>query len=82
MLVLSRKLHQRIRVGPQIVVTVLEVSKGRVRLGIDAPPEVAVWREELAAAMEEQPGRSSADECRGAVPLRPRQGVAGVRRPR
>jgi carbon storage regulator len=50
MLVLSRKLHQRIRLGPQIVVTVLQVTKGRVRLGIEAPPEVAVWREELAAS--------------------------------
>jgi carbon storage regulator len=48
MLVLSRKLHQRIRVGPRIVVTVLQVTRGRVRLGIEAPPEVAVWREELA----------------------------------
>lgn len=60
MLVLSRKLHQRIRLGPQIVVTVLQVTKGRVRLGIEAPPEVAVWREELAAAAPSRPNEARA----------------------
>ncbi len=67
MLVLSRKLHERIRVGPQIVVTVLQVSKGRVRLGIEAPPEVAVWREELGTSTEKRPRCARAGaSCEGA----------------
>ena len=48
MLVLTRGLKQQIVIGDQLItVTVLEVKGGRVRLGIDAPPEVAVRRKEL-----------------------------------
>jgi carbon storage regulator len=48
MLVLSRKLAERIMVGDRIVVTVLKLGNGLVRLGIEAPPEMAVFREEIA----------------------------------
>ena len=48
MLVLSRKVREQIRLpGLDVVVTVLEVSGGKVRLGITAPDEIAVVREEL-----------------------------------
>ncbi len=48
MLVLTRGLKQQIVIGDQqITVTVLEVKGGRVRLGIEAPPEVSVRRKEL-----------------------------------
>jgi carbon storage regulator len=47
MLVLSRREHERIRVGKSIVVTIIRVSGERVRIGIEAPPEVAVVRDEL-----------------------------------
>jgi len=47
MLVLSRRESQRIKLGSSIVVTVLRVSGDRVRLGIEAPSEVLVLREEL-----------------------------------
>lgn len=47
MLVLSRKATERIRLGDNIVVTVVRVSGDRVRLGIEAPPEVLVLRDEL-----------------------------------
>ena len=48
MLVLSRRVGERI-VLPEmgIVLTVLDVRGGHIRLGISAPPEVAVYREEL-----------------------------------
>ena len=48
MLVLSRKLGERIVIGDRIVVTVLELHHGQVRLGIEAPREIAVFREEIA----------------------------------
>jgi carbon storage regulator len=48
MLVLSRKLGQRVVIAEDITITVLEVSGGRVKLGISAPAEVPVHREELA----------------------------------
>ncbi len=49
MLVLSRRETERIKLGKSIVLTVIRVSKDRVRLGIEAPPDVLVLREELDA---------------------------------
>lgn len=47
MLVLSRRERERIKLGDSIVVTVVRVAGDRVRLGIEAPPEVLVLRDEL-----------------------------------
>ena len=47
MLVLSRRENQRIRLGESIVVTVVRVSGDTVRLGIEAPAETLVLRDEL-----------------------------------
>lgn len=47
MLVLSRREREQIKLGDSIVVTVVRVSGDRVRLGINAPPEVVVLRGEL-----------------------------------
>jgi carbon storage regulator len=49
-LVLSRRLDERIFIGAgadQIVITVVEIDRGRVRLGIQAPRDVPIFREEL-----------------------------------
>ena len=47
MLVLSRKATQRVLLGDAIVITVVRVSGDKVRLGIEAPRDVVVLREEL-----------------------------------
>ena len=47
MLVLSRKLGERIVIVDRIAVTVVKLDGGRVVLGIEAPREVAVFREEI-----------------------------------
>ena len=47
MLVLSRKESERIRLGDSIVVTVVRVAGDKVRLGIEAPLDMLVLREEL-----------------------------------
>ena len=47
MLVLSRKESEKIKLGDDIVLTIVRVSGDRVRLGIDAPPELLILREEL-----------------------------------
>lgn len=49
MLVLSRKLNQEIRIGENIVVRVIGIKGNQVRLGIVAPVDVPVLREEIAA---------------------------------
>jgi carbon storage regulator CsrA len=52
MLVLSRKVGERVVISDRILVQVLEAKSLRVRLGIEARADVAVWREELSAAGE------------------------------
>jgi len=47
MLVLSRKAHEGIWIGDNVLVTVLSIQRGRVKLGIEAPDEVHVERTEL-----------------------------------
>jgi carbon storage regulator len=47
MLVLSRKESERIRLGDSIVVTVVRVAGDKVRLGIEAPADMIVLRDEL-----------------------------------
>jgi carbon storage regulator len=51
-LVLSRKVGERILIGDKITVTVVKIGHGGVRIGIEAPPELAVVREELAQELE------------------------------
>jgi carbon storage regulator len=48
MLVLSRKLGEKIVIGDRVVVTVVKLDNGQVRLGIEAPQEIGVFREEIA----------------------------------
>jgi carbon storage regulator len=51
-LVLTRRADQSIMIGHDVVVTVLEVRGDQVRLGIRAPREVDVHREEVFAALQ------------------------------
>ena len=51
MLVLTRRTSQSVMIGDDIVITVLEVKGDQIRLGITAPREVQVYREELLAAL-------------------------------
>ncbi|TWU37030.1 carbon storage regulator [Novipirellula artificiosorum] len=49
MLVLTRKLNEKIQIGENITITLIRVDGGKVRLGIDAPRDVRVLRAELEA---------------------------------
>ena len=54
MLVLSRKVGERIWIGDNISVTVVRVTNGGVRIGIEAPQELAVVREELKQKLDQE----------------------------
>lgn len=51
MLVLSRKQSEQLVIGDGIVITVVEIRGDKVRLGIEAPLEVPVHRQEVLAAI-------------------------------
>ena len=69
MLVLTRRKTQSIVIGEGIVVTVLEVKGDQIRLGITAPRDVQVYREELLAALTD--ANKSAVLTEGAAPVAP-----------
>ena len=47
MLILTRRLSESLMIGDEITITVLGVKGNQVRLGVDAPKDVAVHREEI-----------------------------------
>jgi carbon storage regulator len=49
MLVLTRRVNETITIGPDVTVTVLGVKGNQVRIGVGAPKDVQVDREEIAA---------------------------------
>lgn len=51
MLVLTRKVGERIQIGDQITLSVIRVQNGKVRIGIEAPDDVRVRRDELDSDM-------------------------------
>ena len=53
MLVLTRRPGENIRIGQDIVITVLKVAPGQVKIGIEAPPDVIVHREEIYERIQE-----------------------------
>lgn len=63
MLVLSRKESERVRLGNSIILTIVRVSGDKVRLGIEAPPDVLVLRDELV------PHAAVPEEAVAAVPV-------------
>ena len=54
MLVLTRNENQKIKIGKDITIVLLTCKSGRARIGIEAPREVPVYREEIAEAIERQ----------------------------
>ncbi len=53
MLVLTRKSGESLRIGKNIILTVLEKNSGAVRLGIEAPLDVPIYREEIYQRLQE-----------------------------
>jgi len=54
MLVLSRKLGEKIYIGDNICITVVDIDRGKIRLGIEAPRDVPIYRQELLPLNQQQ----------------------------
>jgi len=63
MLVLSRKQLEGIQIGPDIRIKIVKIDRNQVRIGIEAPPDVLIVRDELVneADVEAQAARSAWD---------------------
>jgi carbon storage regulator len=68
MLVLTRRTKQSIMIGDDIELSVLSVSGEKVRIGIEAPDDVPIFRQEVYARIEDE--RSSGGEVRELRPVR------------
>ena len=47
MLVVTRRVDQSIRIGNNVEIKILDIEKGKVKVGVSAPPDIPVYREEL-----------------------------------
>ena len=61
MLVLTRKTNQSIMIGDEIEVSVLAVSRDKIRLGITAPREIPVFRKEVYLSIKGEEAEAEAD---------------------
>lgn len=68
MLVLSRKEREAIVIGENVVVRVVSIHGSRVRLSIEAPPEITIDREEVRRRIEAQRVVAPADSTREVLP--------------
>jgi carbon storage regulator len=68
MLILTRRLGERVIIGDEITVTVLGIRNGQVRIGVTAPKSVAVHREEVYERIRSQNGlRTNQQEAKRGV---------------
>jgi carbon storage regulator len=70
MLVLTRKTNQSIMIGDDVEITVLAVSKDKIRIGISAPREISVFRKEVYLSMKgegAEGGKDASETVSGAL---------------
>ena len=78
MLILSRKIEEGIKIGDSITVKILGIHEGQVKIGIDAPRDVKVFRSELFEQIQKENIEASKSEksaiSKAAVALRQNKG--------
>lgn len=62
MLVLSRKLGEKIYINDNICITVVDIDRGKIRLGIEAPRDVPIFRQELLSQPNPKAATASPDK--------------------
>lgn len=71
MLVLARKINEKIVVGDNIEISVVEIKGDQIKLGIQAPPTVKVYRYEVYQAIQEE-NKAAARSAGAGLPQLPR----------
>jgi carbon storage regulator len=79
MLVLSRRRDSTVQIGADVKITVLEIHKGRVKLGIQAPNETSVFRKECSPHADRSRRRAA---IAALPPMADATDMSGVVRPR
>ncbi|MEX1222315.1 MAG: carbon storage regulator CsrA [Idiomarina sp.] len=62
MLILSRSMGESLKIGGDITVTVLDIRRNQIRLGINAPKNVDVYREEIYLRIQSEIGEECGQE--------------------
>ncbi len=62
MLILTRRVGESLMIGDDVTITVLGVKGNQVRIGVDAPKEVVVHREEILNRIEDAASREAAED--------------------
>ena len=71
MLIVTRREGEKLMIGDDVVVSIVEVSGGTVKLGIEAPRSVPIYREELWAAVRDE--NRAAAEAPATLPSLPKR---------
>jgi carbon storage regulator len=66
MLILSRKIDEQIKIGDNITITIIEVRGDQVKIGVEAPKSVKVFREEVFNAIQNE-NKAAAEGTAGAL---------------
>jgi carbon storage regulator len=61
MLILSRKIDEKIKIGNDITITLIDVHGDQVKIGVEAPKDVKVFRQEVYSAIQNQNKESAAN---------------------
>lgn len=54
MLILSRKTDQQIKIGDEITLTIIEIRGDQVKIGVEAPKSIKVFRQEVFSAIKSE----------------------------
>ncbi len=81
MLILTRRPGERVVIGDEVLVTVMSVSGHTVRLGIEAPSGVSIYREEIWLAVREENRAAAEAADPGAIPEIPPKRPAAAQAP-